>query len=113
MRFAAQVIDWLQEATTAAVAEQMWLSWDEVDGIMQRGVPGGIERREVQIPERHRRGRDVVSEAPRVRDGDQRSKGDVLHMADGRGKGSLEEFYQQLDDEQLAVLGLWRGRSRT
>lgn len=38
MRFEAQVIDWLQEATTAAAAHQMELSWDEVDGIMQRAV---------------------------------------------------------------------------
>ena len=52
MRFEAQVIDWLQEAITAAVAEQMELSWDEVDGIMQRAVQRGLERREVQVPER-------------------------------------------------------------
>ena len=52
MRFEAQVIDWLQEATTAAVAVQMGLSWDEVDGIMQRAVQRGLERREVQVPER-------------------------------------------------------------
>ena len=45
MRFEAQLIDWLQEATTAVVAEQMWLSWDEVDGIMQRAVPRGLDIR--------------------------------------------------------------------
>ena len=26
----------------------------------------------------------------------------MLHVADGRGKESLEEFYKQFDDEQLA-----------
>ena len=40
------MIDWLKEASTAAVALQMGLSWDEVDGIMQRAVQRGLERRE-------------------------------------------------------------------
>ena len=31
MRFEALVIDWLREASIAAVAHQMELSWDEVD----------------------------------------------------------------------------------
>ena len=30
--------------------------------------------------------------------------GHVLHVADGRGKGSLEEFDQQFEDEQLASI---------
>ena len=50
--FEALVIDWLREANTAAVAQQMGLSWDEVDGIMQRAVQRGLERREVQAPQR-------------------------------------------------------------
>ena len=58
------MIDWLKEASTAAVALQMGLSWDEVDGIMQRAVQRGLERREVQAPQRIGRGRDVVSETP-------------------------------------------------
>ena len=60
--FEALVIDWLREANTAAVAQQMGLSWDEVDGIMQRAVQRGLERREVQAPQW--RGRDVVPETP-------------------------------------------------
>ena len=50
--FEALVIHWLREANTAAVAQQMGLSWDEVDGIMQRAVQRGLERREVQAPQR-------------------------------------------------------------
>ncbi len=96
------VIDWLREANTAAVALQMGLSWDEVDGIMQRAVQRGLERREVQAPQRI--GVDETSFQKRheyvtvVNDLD----GHVLHVADGRGKESLEEFYKQFDDEQLA-----------
>ena len=100
--FEAVVIDWLKEASTAAVALQMGLSWDEVDGIMQRAVQRGLERREVQAPQRI--GVDETSFQKRheyvtvVNDLD----GHVLHVADGRGKESLEEFYKQFDGEQLA-----------
>ena len=100
--FEALVIDWLREANTAAVAQQMGLSWDEVDGIMQRAVQRGLERREVQAPQRI--GVDETSFQKRheyvtvVNDLD----GHVLHVADGRGKESLEEFYKQFDREQLA-----------
>ena len=99
--FEALVIDWLREANTAA-AQQMRLSWDEVDGIMQRAVQRGLERREVQAPQRI--GVDETSFQQRheyvtvVNDLD----GHVLHVADERGKESLEEFYKQFDDEQLA-----------
>ncbi len=102
MRFEAQVIDWLQEATTAAVAVQMGLSWDEVDGIMERAVQLGLKHREVQVPKRI--GVDETSFQKRheyvtvINDLD----GYVLHVADARGKRSLEEFYKQFDDEQLA-----------
>ena len=96
--FEALVIDWLREAATSAVAQQMGLSWDEVDGIMQRG----LERREVRVPERI--GVDETSFQKRheyvtvVNDLD----GHVLHVADGRGKESLEEFYKQFERGQLA-----------
>ena len=66
--FEALVIDWLREAAISAVAQQMGLSWDDVDGIMQRAVQRGLERREVQAPQRigasawtRRRSRNAMS----------------------------------------------------
>ena len=106
--FEAVVIDWLKEASTAAVALQMGLSWDEVDRIMQRAVQRGLERREVQAPQRI--GVDETSFQKRheyvtvVNDLD----GHVLHVADGRGKESLEEFYKQF--YRCAVSGYPDGR---
>ena len=44
--FEALVIDWLKEALTSAVARLMGLSWNAIDGIMQRAVKRGLERRE-------------------------------------------------------------------
>ncbi len=44
--FEALVIDWLKEAPTAAVSRLMGLSWNAIDGIMQRAVKRGMSRRE-------------------------------------------------------------------
>ena len=44
-RFEAAIIVWLQDAPISTVAENFNLSWDEVDGIMQRAVTRGLERR--------------------------------------------------------------------
>ena len=96
------MIDWLREAATSAVALQMGLSWDEVDGIMHRAVQRGLERREVRVPERI--GVDERSFQKRheyvmvINDLD----GHVLHGADGRGKESLEEYYKQFEHGQFA-----------
>src|SRR5215469_2662556 len=44
-RFESAIIIWLQDSPISAVAENFRLSWDEVDGIMQRAVNRGLSRR--------------------------------------------------------------------
>ena len=44
-RFERAVIVWLQSSSISKVAENFTLSWDEVDGIMQRAVKRGLSRR--------------------------------------------------------------------
>jgi len=44
-RFETTIIIWLESCPIAKVAENFNLSWDEVDGIMQRAVQRGLERR--------------------------------------------------------------------
>jgi len=44
-RLEAAIITWLQSAPISTVAENFNLSWDAVDGIMQRAVKRGLERR--------------------------------------------------------------------
>lgn len=103
--FEALVIDWLQEASNAAVARLLDLSWDEVDGIMQRAVDRGLARRQLEPP-RHigvdetssRRGHrylTVVSD---------REEDRVLHVAPERKRSSLEGFYEQLGPEGCAAI---------
>lgn len=48
--FEALVIDWFRVAPISAVAERLGLSWDQVDGIMQRAVLRGLARKEKRLP---------------------------------------------------------------
>ena len=48
--FEALVIDWLKDASTSAVSEHLRLSWNAVDGIMQRAVKRGLSQREALSP---------------------------------------------------------------
>lgn len=99
--FEALVIDWLKTATVSAVAERLRLSWNAVDGIMQRAVRRGLTRREQLAPKRlsvdetsYRKGHDYITVVT-----DQAS-GTVLHVAEDRVASSLTGFFDQLDDEQ-------------
>lgn len=97
--FERLAIDWLLAANTSAVSSLLGLSWDEVDGIQQRAVARGLARRELE-PVRHL-GVDETSFQRRheyvtvVVDAD---RGRVLHVADGRGRGSLLEFFDGAPD---------------
>ena len=99
--FEALILDWLQQASIAGVAAMMGLSWDEVDGVMSRGVERGLKRRRVEVPERL--GVDETSFQKRheyvtvVND----LEGRVLHVSEGHGKEALREFYEQFEREEL------------
>jgi transposase len=96
--FEALVIDWLQIGTIRAVAEQLGLSWDAVDGIMQRAVRRGLERREQARPKKV--GVDETSFQRRheyvtvVSDGKH-----VLWLSDGRKREALDGFWSSLSAE--------------
>lgn len=97
--FEALVIDWLQAANIQAVAQQLGLSWDAVDGIQQRAVKRGLARRDpvassmLAVDEKaykkHHHYLTVVSDGVRV-----------LHVAEGRREESLAGFLQTLTPDQ-------------
>ena len=101
--FEALVIDWLKEASLAAVSRQLGLSWNAIDRIMQRAVQRGLERR-AEIQSAHigvdetsfRKRHDYVTVVS-----DQAGQ-TVLHVADDRGQDSLTGFYETLSEEQKA-----------
>ncbi len=101
--FEALVIDWLKEASTSAVSERLRLSWNAVDGIMQRAVKRGLSLREALSPRKisvdetaYRKGHDYVTVVT-----DQEHSA-VLHVAENREAGSLAEFYELLSEDQRA-----------
>lgn len=99
------VIDWLQEASISAVSRRMRLTWDEIDGVMQRAVRRGLARRkldsisqvgvdETSFQKRHEYV-TVVSDIERDR---------VLLVADDRTHDSLDGFWELLTPEQLRAI---------
>jgi transposase len=101
----ALAIDWLLEASLTAVARRLSLSWDELDGIQRRAVRRGLARRsrvtattlgvdETSFQKRHEYV-TVVSDL---------EKSCVLYVADDRKQTSLDAFWQQLSEEQLAAI---------
>ena len=105
--YEALVIDWLREASTIAVARQLRLSWEEVDGIMQRAVKRGLARREQILPEEicvdetsFQKRHEYVTVVTEY------TEGTVLHVADGKGASSLESYYKQFSREELEELKL-------
>jgi transposase len=98
--FEALVIDWLKEASFSAVARQLSLSWDQVDGIQERAVRRGLARRKKQRPRRigvdetsFRKGAEYITV---VNDLDQNK---VLWVGDNRRKQTLSVFYAELGVE--------------
>lgn len=103
--FEALVIDWLKEASTSAVARLMGLSWNAIDGIMQRAVTRGLLRREEHNATRlgvdetaFRKRHDYVTVVS-----DQES-GTVLYVGPDRKKATLGAWYGSLTDEQQAAI---------
>ena len=105
VRFEALVIDWLKEATVKSVHRLLGVSWNAIDGIKQRAVVRGLERREeeelthVCVDETSFKKRHdyvtVVSD---------HVGGKVIHVGEGRRQGTLDDWYGSLSDEQLHAI---------
>lgn len=112
--FEAVVIAWLKEASVSAVAKQLTLTWDQVDGIMQRAVQRGLARRGPVEPKRI--GVDETSFQKRyeyVTVVNDLEEGRVVWVADGRGQEALDGFYRGLSKEALAhievvAMDMWK-----
>lgn len=117
--FEALVISWLHEASISAVAGLLGLSWNVVDGIRRRAVQRGLERRELKLP-RHL-GIDETSFQKRheyVTVLIDQDEGAVVHVADGRNRELLDDFFSQFSPEELdriesVAMDMWRAYIRS
>lgn len=102
--FEAMVIVLLKEGTVSSVRRMVGLSWNAVDGIMQRAVQRGLSRRgepalrhigvdEVAFQKRHEYV-TVVHDA----------QGHVVHVGEQRSGASLGGFYETLSEAQKAQI---------
>jgi len=96
------VIDWLKEASIKAVSRLMGLTWDQIDGVMQRAVRRGMARRKEITPTRI--GIDETSFKKRheyVTVVSDHETSDVLYVADNRKQDSLDGFFDQLEPADI------------
>jgi len=103
--FEALVIDWLGEASFAAVARQLRLSWDQVAGIQDRAVQRGLARRDGEPPKRI--GVDETSFQKRheyVTTVNDLEAGVVLFVGDDRKQATLDGFFEDLGEAGCAGL---------
>lgn len=103
--FEALVIDWLKEASISAVSRLMGLSWNAIDGIMQRAVERGLCRRNKVSPTQL--GVDETAFKKRhdyVTIVSDQVEGTVLHVGKDRKKSTLKDWYDSLTEEQLAAI---------
>jgi transposase len=102
-RFERLVIALLMEMSIAGVSRRLNVSWDQIDGIMERAVKRGLERRQSRIV-RHigidekatKKGQKyftIVSDL---------DAGVVLWIGRGRKKETLNAFWAGLSAEQLS-----------
>jgi len=95
------LVEWIKEASASAVARRCRLSWDVIDGVIERAVARGLARRDtasaehISIDETSFQKRHeyvtIVTDS---------TTGALLHVADARSTASLEEFYRQLSQDR-------------
>jgi transposase len=119
MLFERLAIAWLKEATPAAVARRLGLTWEEANGIVERAVRRGLARRSSVAG--RRLGIDEHSYLKHfqfvtmVVDLDEQT---VLHVADDRSAETLASYFESLSiDERLAIeaiaIDMWDPYRRT
>jgi transposase len=119
MLFERLAIAWLKEATPAAVACGLGLTWEDANGIVERAVRRGLARRASAAG--RRLGIDEHSylkhfqSVTMVVDLDEQT---VLHVADDRSADTLAGYFESLSiDERLAIeaiaMDMWDPYRRT
>jgi transposase len=100
--FEALAIEWLKQASQAAVAAQLKLSWDEIHTIQQRAVERGLQRRTAEpvryigVDEKaYKTGHSYLTLVNDL------ERGRVLFVSEDREEKSLDGFWPTLTAEQL------------
>jgi transposase len=103
--FEALVIDWLLEASLLAVARQLQMTWDEVDGVQGRAVKRGLARRKLAAPtqigvdetsyQKHHEYVTVVTD---------HVTGHVVEVGQDRKQATLEAYLGSMTSEERSAI---------
>jgi transposase len=103
MLFERLAIDVLTETDVSGAARLLRLSWDEAWHLMDRAVARGLAARPIAVPahlgvdeKAAGRGQDYITVVSDL------DAGTVEHIADERRQASLDEYFEQFTDTQLA-----------
>lgn len=106
--FERLAIDLMQECSIKATCQILRISWDEADGIKQRAVARGVQRKEARPVKRlgvdeksAGRGQDYVTIVASLEPG---RAATVEYVGDGRKQESLDAYWKQLPTEYLAAV---------
>jgi transposase len=104
--FERLAIDLMLECSVKAACQILRISWDEADGIKQRAVVRGLERKKSQPNKRlgvdekaAGRGQDYVTVVARLEPGQAAT---VEYVGDGRKQQALDAFWESIPGEHLA-----------
>ena len=99
--FECRAIDILKKCSKSGACQLLKVSWDEVDGIMDRAVKRGLVRKEAKLCEgiavdetSARKGHNYLTIVTSHEDGA------VEFVGEGRKEESLDEYYQGLSEPQ-------------
>jgi transposase len=103
--FERLAIDLMLECSVAGACQVLRISWDEADGIKQRAVKRGLERKAPGVPAKlcvdeksAARGHDYLTIVAGL-DGERTT---VEYVAEGRDQGSLDAYWHKFTPEELA-----------
>ena len=102
--FEAMVIGWLQSSSISAVSEQLSMSWNAVDGIMDRAVERGQLRQRQQSPTHICVDEVSIKKGQKYMTIVSTPSGNVLAVEDDRNKDSLRRYYDTLTQQAKGKL---------
>ena len=98
--FEAMVINWLKQASILAVQQQLRMSWNAVDGIMQRAVARGVKRQKKRINKHICVDEVAIQKGHKYMTIVSTPNGDVVRVEKERKKESLKRYFDTLSDQE-------------
>lgn len=105
LKMEAWLIDLLKECDVTGVTRLAGTGWDATWGVLERAVDRGLERKQQRVPKRIGIDEKSIGKGHSyetiVCDLD---RGTVEHVTDNRGQVSLEKYFRQFSQEELAQI---------